>query len=306
MEVSVIIPVYNTASFVEKAVRSALMQEEVREVLVIDDGSTDGSLKIIRRLAMEDKRVRVFQHPGGVNKGPGASRNVGLRNVRYEFVAFLDADDYYIEERFKTTREVFQQHPDTEGVYECLKNIFETDEIKDKFLAQSDGLENISFNTVDTPPQKLFERLVLSGNEFISICALTVKRDFIRTQGLFFDESIRMAEELGFIFQCALDGRLLAGELEKPVVMRYVHSKNSIFNSSLLFKSNIVFYRTWFFKVLREQHSPAIVKFFLKNHLHYNQLTSPFLKVRLLRYIAKGAVLFIYLFRYPKLIGKFI
>ena len=65
MEVSVIIPVYNAAPFVEKAVRSALMQEEVKEVLVIDDGSTDGSWEIVQRLTNEERRVRLFQHPGG-------------------------------------------------------------------------------------------------------------------------------------------------------------------------------------------------------------------------------------------------
>ena len=65
MEITVVIPVHNAAEFVREAALSALAQPEVREVLLVEDGSGDRSLAACRQLAVEDARVRVLCHPGG-------------------------------------------------------------------------------------------------------------------------------------------------------------------------------------------------------------------------------------------------
>ena len=301
MEVSVIIPVFNAAKFVERAVKSALLQEEVKEVLVVDDGSTDDSRIIVQKLILTDSRVRLFQHPGETNRGPGASRNLGLEKARMDYIAFLDADDVFVENRFGKTKAVFQGRPDTDGVYECLKNIFSTEEVRARFMAQSKVLEYMSVKTEELPPEHLFERLVLDPEELISICALTLKMDFIKSNGLQFEESIRMAEEVGLIFECALKGKLRGGQLQAPVVRRYVHGENSIFNTDLLYESYMVFYRKWFLRALRGAHSGAVVWFFFLNHLHHNRYIQPFLKWSPLRYSMKSLLLLFYFFRYPKL-----
>jgi glycosyltransferase involved in cell wall biosynthesis len=121
MRVSVIIPVYNRAKFVEKAVQSALMQSETGEVLFIDDGSTDDSLAIGHQLAAKDSRVRVFQQPNGKNYGPGAARNIGLRNAKFEYIAFLDSDDFFVENRFAKAKEIFEGNTEIEGISEAVQ-----------------------------------------------------------------------------------------------------------------------------------------------------------------------------------------
>ena len=93
-EVSVVIPVYNAAAFVTQAVESALAQPEVREVVLVEDCSPDDSLAVCRQLAEKYPQVNLFQHPGGVNRGAGPSRNLGitkstclalsLKSTRYE------------------------------------------------------------------------------------------------------------------------------------------------------------------------------------------------------------------------------
>ena len=100
MTVSVVIPVYQAAAFVEQAVESALAQPETGEVLLVEDGSGDGSLAECERLAAGDGRVRLLRHPNGENRGAGASRNLGIEQSTCPLVAFLDADDYYLLGRF--------------------------------------------------------------------------------------------------------------------------------------------------------------------------------------------------------------
>ncbi len=98
--VSVIMPVYNCAAYVEEAVRSVLSQtERSLELLVIDDGSTDNTFTIVERLAAEDARVIALKNPE--NMGVARTRNRGLDMARGEFIAFLDGDDRWHPEKLE-------------------------------------------------------------------------------------------------------------------------------------------------------------------------------------------------------------
>ncbi|MGZ5284046.1 MAG: glycosyltransferase family 2 protein, partial [Kaistella sp.] len=77
MKISVIIPVYNAAAFLRKAVESALKHTAVAEVLLIEDASPDHSLEICKELVSENQKVKLFQHHDLGNHGAGASRNLG-------------------------------------------------------------------------------------------------------------------------------------------------------------------------------------------------------------------------------------
>ena len=98
--VSVIMPVYNCAAYVEEAVRSVLAQTERRlELLVIDDGSKDDTFAIVERLAAEDPRVIALQNPE--NMGVARTRNRGLDTASGEYIAFLDGDDRWHPEKLR-------------------------------------------------------------------------------------------------------------------------------------------------------------------------------------------------------------
>lgn len=91
MDVSVVVPLYNKAAWVQRALDSISRQTHAPlEVLVVDDGSTDGSDRIARAHALAHPRFRVLRQP---NAGPGAARNAGAAQARGEVLAFLDADD---------------------------------------------------------------------------------------------------------------------------------------------------------------------------------------------------------------------
>ena len=91
--ISVIIPLYNSQKFIGKCIESLLNQTHKNcEIIVIDDASTDGSLKVVQALAEKDQRIKVFS--GEKYSGVSAVRNVGLSNAKGDYVCFVDSDDY--------------------------------------------------------------------------------------------------------------------------------------------------------------------------------------------------------------------
>ncbi len=91
--ISVVMPCFNAEQYIESSVDSVLGQTYAAvELIVVDDGSVDGSRSILETLCRKDGRVRlIFQE----NKGPGPARNAGLRAAIGEFIAFLDSDDWW-------------------------------------------------------------------------------------------------------------------------------------------------------------------------------------------------------------------
>jgi len=227
MKVSVIIPVYMAAKYVAKAVESALAQQETHEVLLIEDGSTDNSLDICKTL-VQDGRVRLLTHPGNVNLGASASRNLGIRNATMQFIAFLDADDIYVPGRFVSVRNIFNLHPDADGVYAHIGATYYDDEYKAKHLERMP--QEISGMHSYVPPEDLLTHL-LSGKGHISVDSLVVKREIL-TDDFLFDESLGQAEDTDFMYRLSSKFRLYSPVEVTLVAMRGVHPGNRVFNTT--------------------------------------------------------------------------
>ena len=91
-KISVIVPVYNSIDCLEKCVKSICAQTYTDlEILLIDDGSTDGTDKLCERLALEDHRIRTYHKKNG---GASSARNVGIKLASGEYIGFVDSDDY--------------------------------------------------------------------------------------------------------------------------------------------------------------------------------------------------------------------
>ena len=92
--VSAVIPLYNKGPYIERALRSALAQTlPLREIIVVDDGSTDDGPDRALRLAQNSTNIKLVRQP---NRGPGAARNAGLALAKGKYTAFLDADDEWL------------------------------------------------------------------------------------------------------------------------------------------------------------------------------------------------------------------
>jgi glycosyltransferase involved in cell wall biosynthesis len=112
--VSVVMPVYNGERFIAEAVRSVLASEfRDYELLILDDGSTDGSTAVARRIAGDDSRVRIIQLPHG---GIAATRNAGLEHARADYIANLDSDDAMFPHRLALQVAYLDAHPECVAV----------------------------------------------------------------------------------------------------------------------------------------------------------------------------------------------
>ena len=98
LPLSIVVPVFNTASYLDRCISSILNQTfKDFELICVDDGSTDNSMEILEKYKMTDNRVKVIHFEQ--NKGASAARNAGIENAKGEFIGFVDSDDY-IDERF--------------------------------------------------------------------------------------------------------------------------------------------------------------------------------------------------------------
>jgi glycosyltransferase involved in cell wall biosynthesis len=119
--VSVVIPLYNKKNYIGRAVRSVLMQTiEDFEIIIIDDGSLDGSGDVAK--TFPDSRIRLFRQE---NHGVSAARNNGVRNACADFIAFLDADDEWLPDHLKTLLRLRNDYPNA-GAFTTAYKILET------------------------------------------------------------------------------------------------------------------------------------------------------------------------------------
>lgn len=93
MKVSAVVPVYNSANTLVRAINSLLIQPEINEIFIVDDGSSDGSFELANKLESEYSLIKVLTHENRINKGASAARNLGLKYCINEWIQFLDADD---------------------------------------------------------------------------------------------------------------------------------------------------------------------------------------------------------------------
>jgi glycosyltransferase involved in cell wall biosynthesis len=153
-KVSVIIPAYNRAVLLPETIESVLQQTfRDFEIIVVDDGSTDDTAKVVREIASPALSVVPFSHrKAGVamterdknnrndkpqtanreprtvkyiyqeNRGPGAARNTGIRAARGEYVAFLDSDDIWLQEKLSAQIDLLERHLDTALVFSNCQN----------------------------------------------------------------------------------------------------------------------------------------------------------------------------------------
>lgn len=226
--ISVIIPVYNAEKYVSQAVESALQFEEVYEVILIEDRSPDNALEVCLKLTGKHNRVKLYQHPDKGNHGAGASRNLGIEKSSGDFIAFLDADDYYLPNRFDAEKELFK-NPEVEGVYGAIGVYYYSEKAKEQYYRVfGDRLTTVYKNH---DPKDVFPgQLNMKGSfGLFSIDALTVRREsLIKKLKPFFKTHLRLHQDTEFLFRSSYYLNFHSGILDTAIAMRGVHENNRI------------------------------------------------------------------------------
>lgn len=135
--VSVIIPVYNCKKYLAGAIESALAQTyRPIDVIVADDGSTDGSAEVARRFG------QLIRYDFGLHQGLGATRNRGVNLAQGSFLAFLDADDLWVEDKLERQMAILKNDPELDMVFGYVKQFYspELDEIMKPKINQTEEI----------------------------------------------------------------------------------------------------------------------------------------------------------------------
>jgi glycosyltransferase involved in cell wall biosynthesis len=279
IQVSVIIPVYNAADFVQRAVDSALNQPQTAEVVLVEDCSTDNSWKVCEQIASENNRVRLFRHPDERNHGEGASRSLAVQKSSSKYVAFLDADDYYLPGRFDTVEQMFAADPQLDGVYEAIGMHVENEDSLQRWKEAGRETTHLTTMTKRVSPEDLFVALVCGGAGSFSIDGLVIKRCIFEKTG-YFDKNLILHTDVAFIIKAAALTRLAPGKLDEPVTMRRVHDHNSISaprSSRLVYKMRLIFWSTlwnWSRQHLDREKQQLILQAMLKDAVRRTRFNS--------------------------------
>ena len=232
---SVIIPNYNNASTLARAIESVLTQDyPAREIIIIDDGSTDASAEVA---AAFGNQVRYVRQP---NAGVSAARNNGARLASGEWLAFLDADDVYLPGRLATHAAWIERDPDIDFLFgdqeqrepdgKLLKRAINASESGRSLLARHPGVEDIPLDKND------FELFIADG--FAEIRTLSVPRStFLRLGG--FPLEHKIGEDLFFFVRLCAASRK-GGVVNRPLAIYYIYPTSALRKDVILAQSRYV------------------------------------------------------------------
>ena len=226
--VTVIIPVYNAESYLRKAVESAVNLVEVGEIILIEDQSPDNALALAVSLKQEFDKVKLYQHSDKKNHGAGASRNLGIQKASCEYIAFLDADDYYLPNRFVKDKLVFKTHDNCDGVYSAVGTHFYSQEAKKEFFDKGFGYQEILTLTGKVVPEVLFSVLFNKHQNIKGeFCTngITVKKSVFKKVG-YFNTALKLRQDIHLWKRLAGFCNLYPSEIVTPTAMRVIHAIN--------------------------------------------------------------------------------
>ena len=203
--VSAIIIFYNGKRFLGEAIDSVLAQTYSSwELLLVDDGSTDGASEIAREYAARDPgRIRYFEHSGHRNRGMSASRNVGLQNSRGALVTLLDSDDVWLPEKLARQVATLDAHPDAQMTFGPTRLWYgwtgdPADTAREKLRAIHGAPDGLYL-----PPEML--RRYLRGQALTpATCSILIRREALALTGGFEERFTGLYEDQAFFVKTYL------------------------------------------------------------------------------------------------------
>lgn len=216
--VSVVVPVYNTAPYVEQAVSSILAQTlENLEVICIDDGSTDGSLEVLKRLSDTDSRVSVYSQE---NRGLAYTRSQGVSLARGTFIYFMDSDD----ELKPSALENLANRASADNLDMLLfdgQSFFDGDDFPptaDIEYFKRAYQRPKAFDDIYTG-QELFSLFWQLRIHYVSACLYLIRRSFIQKHGLEFPSGV-LHEDNAFSFAALMNAQRVSHTNERYFLRR--------------------------------------------------------------------------------------
>jgi glycosyltransferase involved in cell wall biosynthesis len=204
--VSIIIPTYNAAKYLDTTIKSALNQTfNDFELLIIDDGSTDNTKEIVK--AFDDTRIKYFYQS---NQGKCHARNKGIFSSSGRFISFLDADDFYYKNKLKNLLEFLNKNPHIGCVAGGVRRVSENG--------------RTIFKKIHTNNRIITIEDLLYGNP-INVCSTLIRSEYVKKINGF-DIRCKRGEDWEFHYRLALNGCTIV--VIKDIVCAYRFRKNAV------------------------------------------------------------------------------
>jgi len=188
--VSIITPAHNSEAYLQGSVDSAIAQSFTDfELLIVDDGSIDGTLALARHLAQRDQRVRVLMRSD--RGGTAAGRNLAMRHARGAFFALLDSDDIWHPTFLQAQMEILRRLPDVDVVSGNAYNL-------------GGGFDGQPLSSIALDPRPI--RLIDMLEHENAVCIMSVLRRTVYDTIGGFDETMKVSEDYDFWIRAALAG----------------------------------------------------------------------------------------------------
>lgn len=235
---SIVIPVYNGEKYIKETISSIQNQTfDNYEIIIVDDGSIDNTKKIILD---NFKNIRYLYQK---NSGPSKARNKGIRSSKGTYIAFIDSDDLWTEDKLAVQFHFLEKHRNIDMIFADMEMFDANGVIKKSYLK---GIKRKEYYSGDrTFYDHLLEEknelldpfgMLLIGN-FIPTSTVMIRREFLIKNQIFFDENISSVEDLDFWMRVSIHGKI--SFLPKVLKKKRVHDKNISQNHQKALKSAI-------------------------------------------------------------------
>lgn len=229
-KVSIIIPVYNSEETLKKCIESVINQTYKNiEILVINDGSKDKSLKIINEYKNKDKRIKIINQE---NKGVSGARNTGINNATGDYITFIDSDDYIKPNLVKDTIKIFKE-------YECdvVRNNYVLSYENGKIQSRHEMYEENRIINITEKKEELIQNILLGKVQSYS-WLLTIKRNILNENNLKFDEDVFFMEDIIFLIRLIFFIKNIYF-VSEPNYFYYQNNENSLTKDPKRYVKNI-------------------------------------------------------------------
>ena len=228
--VSVVMPVYNREDLVARAIESVLSQTFTDfEFIIVDDGSTDNTPKILNDYASVDKRIKIIRNE--TNRGIPFSRNRGIQAARGTYIAQMDSDDYSVSERLAKSVRFMKEHPEVDALTGGIKDL--TPETKN-FNDLPENAPGDQYTIFKKPG--FYEVDLLFYNHFYNIPSM-YKSSFVKKHNIHYKLNYKAAEDYDFWFQFVKNGGKFASLKDALAFIRFHNSNNTNYYDAMVSNS---------------------------------------------------------------------
>ena len=250
-----VIPLYNHEKYIEDALKSVFEQKaKPSEIIVIDDGSTDGSAATMKKLCATHPEIAFWSQP---NRGAHRTINAGISHATGEFVAVLNSDDTYHPERLMQCLKIFERDPTVAAVTTGVAFIDD----------HGDGIRNAWYEQARCFYDEIQDLALalINANFFMTTSNLMVRRSVFGEVGLF--SALRYTHDLDFFLRLLVHQKPVYF-LDMPLVNYRIHPSNTIRQSQFKLKLEWACIAAFFlFNMLKQENRHRMNWAYLKKYL---------------------------------------